>query len=182
MLNAFKKAGILLLILALSGLVFVVVSGDELPPQLPPGGPQTPQNPQQPEQSHPQDIPAPPQPGKVQPGAPPIPQQPENAPQSPAPPQNAPQPELKPPAPPSEKEIARDEIWHAYRELQEVNRILQNSKSSGEVMDLKELAERFYTKSEKLYNDGRYKESRVYAHLAVEALHGIRDILNGEGR
>lgn len=160
MLNLIKKVGILLLALTLGGLVFVVVSGDELPPLQPPQqSPQetpqeAPQPPQQPEQPNPQEAPSPPEP--------------------PAPSQL----ELKPPAPPSEKNIAKDEIWHAYREFQEVNTILSNSKPTEEVVNLENLAKQFYEKSEKLYEDGKYRESRVYAHLAIETLHGIRDILN----
>ncbi len=157
MLNLIKKVGILLLALTLGGLVFVVVSGDELPPLQPPQqSPQetpqeAPQPPQQPEQPNPQEAPSPPEP---------------------------PQPVPKPPAPPSEKNIAKDEIWHAYREFQEVNTILSNSKPTEEVVDLENMARQLYEKSEKLYEDGKYRESRVYAHLAIETLHGIRDILN----
>jgi len=162
MLNTIKKAGILLLVLTLSGLVFVVVSGDELPPLQPPQQPpgenlqEAPQQPQQPVDSQP----SPPLPGPL------------------TPPQNVPQPELKPPAPPSEKNIARDEIWHAYREFQEVNRMLSNSKQTEELVDLENLAKQLYAKSEKLYEAGKYRESIVYAHLAIETLHGIRDLVN----
>lgn len=177
MLNTFKKAGVLLLILTLSGLVFVVVSGDELPPQIPPGNAPAPQNPQEaPQQPNPGGIPAPPQPQQSE--------QPkpsgniEKPPQPPEPPQNAPQPGAKPPTPPSEKNIARDEIWHAYQEFQEVNKILSDSKPTEEVTDLENLARQFYEKSEKLYEHGKYRESRVYAHLAIETLHGMRDLLS----
>lgn len=168
MLNPIKKVGILLLALTLGGLVFVVVSGDELPPLQPPQqSPQetpqeAPQPLQQPEQPNPQSTPSPPEP--------------------PAPPQNAPQPVLNPPAPPSEKNMAKDEIWHAYREFQEVNRILPNLKQTDEVVDLENMARQLYAKSEKLYENGRYRESRVYAHLTIETLHGIRDILNPNER
>ncbi len=181
MLNIIKKMGILLLVLTVGGLVFVVVSGDELPPLQPPQNPQPSQepvksNPQEPAQQPPQPPQQPdqskPQEPAQQPSQPP--QEP-IAPTPPASPQNVPQP----PAPPSEKTIAKDEIWHAYREFQEVNAMLSNSKPAGEVANLENLAEQFYLKSEKLYEAGKYKESRVYAHLTIETLHGIRDILNG---
>jgi len=160
MLNLIKKAGVLLLVLTLSGLVLVVVSGDELPPLQPAGQP-------------PQENPR---------GAPQQPEQPVSSQPSPsAPPQNAPQPEPKPPAPPSEKSIAREEIWHAYREFQEVDGMLSDSRQTEEVVNLENLARQLYAKSEKLYGEGKYRESRVYAHLTVETLHGIRDILNSNG-
>ena len=154
MLNLSKKIAILLLILTVSGLAFVVVSGDELPPLQPPQ--QSPQEaPQEPIHSPPQES---------------------KAPEPPTLPQDVPQPP-QPPAPPSEKNIAKDEIWHAYIEFQEVNEILSNSQTTEEVRDLEDLAKQFYIKSEKLYEAGKYKESKVYAHLAIEALHGVKDIM-----
>lgn len=186
MLNTYKKMGVVLLALTVSGLIFVVVSGDELPPAPPQQS--SPNPPQEPHASE-QPIPQP----HIDPNSTPPAKPPEPSPQASP---GTPQPRTDPnsalpsekkeisqppasPAPPSEKNITKDEIWHAYNEFQDVEALLSNSQKTEEIKNLENIARQFYTKSEKLYEEGRYKESRVYAHLTVEILHGIRDIMRG---
>jgi|GEM_PF-2641824 hypothetical protein len=178
-----KKLGIALVVLGIGGVVVMTVNGDELPPQLSslPPQPPIPPSPDINEslQTQPPEPPAPneisqilPEESKIKEQNPPMPLQPESNTLTPP----------RPPKPPSEQEISQNELWHAYREFQEVKRLIISSQTKNtEIDELENLAERFYEKSRSLYEKGQYTESKVYAHLTIEVLHGIREILTKEG-
>ena len=78
---------------------------------------------------------------------------------------------------------ALKELWHVYAEHNETLRLLRYASgkgvdaSRGEAGNLLNMYTKLYTKSLNLYGEGRYVESRVYAHLSIEVLYGVRDIV-----
>ncbi len=88
-----------------------------------------------------------------------------------------------PPPPPSEhlNEDALRELDHAYQEITMLERIIDNLQGKmvfdSNILELWNKTLGFYDKAYQLYNDGDYIVSKVYAHLAIEGVHGLREIL-----
>ena len=89
-----------------------------------------------------------------------------------------------PPPVPSRSQLGEDalrELWHVYREYNETNRLLSYAADKGisidEVNSLLSYVSEFYNKALEMYNNGEYMGSKVYSHMALEALHGIRDLV-----
>ena len=125
----------------------------------------------------------PPPPGGEGSGQPPPPPGSPRQDQPPQPPKNQ---NVNPPPPTLSKDQLRKdalrELQHAYAEYNETLRLLKYASEkdvnmSREVRDLLDMYTKLYTKSFNLYKEERFIESRVYAHLSVEALHGVRDII-----
>ncbi|ALM74475.1 hypothetical protein [Thermococcus barophilus] len=171
-----RQFGIFLLIVIV-GVMAITVKSDDLPPKIPP----VPSNQLVTHDQPPEKAPLPSNTDENPPA--PKPQEPKVPPLTPP---TTPQP-ISPPAPqqlpmpPSEQDISKNELWHAYEEFQQVNKLIRSHREDPEVDELLNLAKRFYEKAEKLYKDGKYTESKIYAHLTIEALHGVRDILTKEG-
>lgn len=167
-----RQFGIFLLIVIV-GVMAITVKSDDLPPQIPP----VPSNQLETHDQPSEEVPLPPNTDEN----PPTPKPQEPAPTPPTTPQPiAPSAPQQLPTPPSEQEISKNELWHAYEEFQQVDKLITSHREDPEVNELWNLAKRFYERARNLYKNGKYTESKIYAHLTIETLHGIREILTKE--
>ncbi len=88
-----------------------------------------------------------------------------------------------PPVPSGEqlREEAVRELWHAYREYNYTMMLVvyasSKSVSISSANEFLKLAVQFYNKALDNYKSNEYMECRAYARLALEALHGAREII-----
>ena len=96
-------------------------------------------------------------------------------------------PNPPPPPTPSTSDLKRDalrELNHAYDEFNTLNNLISYARENGVVVnnidDLKTLALGLYKNGLEYFKSGNYVKARIYAHLAIESVHGIRDLINYE--
>ncbi len=96
---------------------------------------------------------------------------------------------MVPPSPPqpSPQDLRRDalrELNHAYNEFGSLDKLINYAEENGvkvdDIKDLCSLALDLYKTALKYFESGNYVKARIYAHLAVESAHGIRDLVNHE--
>lgn len=80
------------------------------------------------------------------------------------------------------KRDALRELDHAYKEFHNLNDLFnytrENDIKVDDVSDLSSLAQDLYKIALKYFEDENYIKARIYAHLAIESIHGIRDLIN----